>query len=528
MTTTDVKEGFNPVNTAPSHTVQIPVNKIPKVTPALTSDDVSPHTLPGQLPVAPYEQIAAMSPLPYQDTTLIKANRQQLVNLLEMLKGFLAFEAQEISERSDPSIQLPLATARSDFHSLQAEVEVLNRNPGIQPTTTLSHLNEVYSNLAYLQEKVRLLGASGAIQGPIYEFTKPIEGFQNPTSQPVSNRTNSIGLVPTIVTPSPYNKIPQLGSGHVAIQEGQPMGGQPKSGAESNQLASPQDLKDFVSKIQGEIIRLSASGTNDPVMTARVAALTKMKGDVQMILDQLKAGTMMEVEIPIKKSVIDKAFPILGNPSEPLPQLITKLGLPMGLANILPANMQNDPNTTRQINTLIDKYADKIVNGLSASFAVSYTSPNEMESNRASHSTVDRTGFPSIMDLNQLTGAAPCPSKQAQARSRSAKGNALHDSHDNVSDPLAGTPAEAGRGPSHFDWKQRVKEIEAQVSKRGLNPMDYGIMPKNTKTSDDFSWKGYARMICTRLQATMDPSLPETCGCPPMDWRGWRGTQASP
>jgi hypothetical protein len=38
-----------------------------------------------------------MSPLPYQDTSLIKANRQQLVSMLEMVKGFLAFEAQELS-----------------------------------------------------------------------------------------------------------------------------------------------------------------------------------------------------------------------------------------------------------------------------------------------------------------------------------------------------------------------------------------------------------------------------------------------
>ena len=66
---------------------------------------VKPFDLPGQLPVAPYEQVAAMSPLPYQDTTLTKANFQQLKSVLELLKGFLSFEAQEISESSDPSVQ---------------------------------------------------------------------------------------------------------------------------------------------------------------------------------------------------------------------------------------------------------------------------------------------------------------------------------------------------------------------------------------------------------------------------------------
>jgi hypothetical protein len=114
------------------------------------------------------------------------------------------------------------------------------------------------------------------------------------------------------------------------------------------------------------------------------------------------------------------------------------------------------------------------------------------------------------------------------------------DSGAPVTDKLAQLPTQAGRGPAtgeaktlaqidsypkaaaHFDWKQRAKEIESQVKKRGLKPTDFGIMPEGQKVSNDFSWKGYARMICTRLQATMDPALPETCGCPPMDWKGWR------
>jgi len=46
-------------------------------------------------------------------------------------------------------------------------------------------------------------------------------------------------------------------------------------------------------------------------------------------------------------------------------------------------------------------------------------------------------------------------------------------------------------------------------------------MPQNATTSGDFSWKGYAKMICTRLAATMDTGLPVACGCPPGDWKGW-------
>jgi hypothetical protein len=168
--------------------------------------------------------------------------------------------------------------------------------------------------------------------------------------------------------------------------------------------------------------------------------------------------------------------------------------------------VQKNPEVTREISKLVDKYADTLINGVSASFAVKYTSPREAEKVRAATSTIDKTGFPSIMDLDNACNAKFVPDGGLAP----------------VTDKLASTPMDAGRGPSHFDWKGRAKQIEGQVKKRGLKPTDFGIMPDNTKVSNEFSWKGYARMICTRLQATMDPALPETCGCPPMDWPGWR------
>ena len=470
----DAMEGFDPMNQMPSHTVKVPVSKVPVLVPPppATTDTankaitktitdssncntmsgkaiVNPYLLPGDLPVAPYQQIGATNPLPYQDTALIKANRQQLISLLELLKGFLAFEAQELSEKSDPTIQLPLATARSDFQVLQSEVSVLNRNPGVQPTITLSHLNDMNSNLAFLQKQVRLIGSAGALQGPIYQFTE--EGFQGSQGPP----------------------------------------------------ATLEDLEAFIVRIQGEILRLSASGTTDPIMVSRVAALTQMKNDVQTIVDQVNKGTLMRVEIPIMKDDIDKALPILGKPSEPLPQLLKAAKLPAGLANALPSNVQKDPDTMREISKLVDKYGDQIVKGITATFQVKYSpQPTELTRN---NSTIDQTGFPSLSDLSNVSNAKFIPS----------------DSGAPVTDRLAALPAQAGRGPSHFDWKQRAKEIEAQIKKRGLKPTDFGVMPLQ-KVSADFSWKGYARMICTRLQATPDPSLPETCGCPPMDWKGWR------
>jgi hypothetical protein len=253
-----------------------------------------------------------------------------------------------------------------------------------------------------------------------------------------------------------------------------------------------------------------------------------MQGDVRTIATELQQKRLAPSDVPIRKCDLDRAFTLLGNMNEPLPQIIEQLRLPPGLANILPSNVQKDPATMREISSLVDKYADTIVNGLSASFSVKYTSPREAEAGGQGlrsmkgrmhgispyedsemplprKSTIDRTGFPSASDLDNATNSKFTPLGS-----------------DPVTDHLAERPCDAGRGPSHFDWKTRAKEIEGQVHKRGLKHTDYGIMPKGTKVSDDFSWRGYCKMICTRLQASMDPGLPETCGCPPMDWKGWR------
>lgn len=465
---TNNSEGFETKSGAKNGTSSI----IP-VTPdrSINIDKVTPYSMPNELPVAGYQQVAAMSPIPYKDTALVKANRQQIESLLETVKSFLAFEAQEISEKSDPAIQLPLQTARSDYQTLQSQSEVLNRNPGIPSTITLTNLNEISSNLAYLQDKVRLTGAASTLQIPRYEFSGS-EGFRNHTD-----------------------------------------------------VASKANLQEFIAKIQGEILRLSASGTNDPVIKSRVAGLTQMKSDVQTIIDQLDKGTLLPSEVPISKKDIDKALPVLGKPSEPLPQLIKTLGLPKGFANALPSTLQKDPQTMQQIRTLIDKYGEQLVNGVSASFSISYTSPNDAKSNGAcdaatrSKSTIDKSGFPSMADLNNVSNAKFMPTG---SKTRLVSNEI--DAEDIVTDPLAQRPMDAGRGPAHFDWMQRAKQIEDQVQKRGLRPADYGINPaiKASDRSKDFSWKGYARMICTRLQADTDSGLPETCGCPPMDWPGWR------
>jgi hypothetical protein len=72
-----------------------------------------------------------------------------------------------------------------------------------------------------------------------------------------------------------------------------------------------------------------------------------------------------------------------------------------------------------------------------------------------------------------------------------------------------------------LDWKARTKQICEQVRMRGLDPQDFGCLKESDEVSPNYSWRGHAKMVCSRLGSTPDPALPQTCGCPPANWGGW-------
>ena len=464
------KEGFSSTyDVPPSHKVNMPQDVLK---PAPLPATVKGSTLPGTIPSAPYQQIAHTSPLPYQDPSLIKTTRTRILNVLEDLKGFLSFVAPQIDGTSDPAVQLPLMTAKGDLRTLEDTANVLQRNPGINSDITELQMDEIESNLAYLQRRAGLIG----MKRPFV-----LEGFGTGLDEDGDDQDDE--------TDGPL------------MEQGP---------------ATREQLVGFVTRIQGEIMRLSASGTNDPLVKARVSNLTQMKDQVEDIIKKLDSGAILTTEVPILKSDIAKALPVLGKPNEPLPQILQKFNLPAGLANMLPSNLQNDPTISRETGNLIQKYMSDLFEGTSAEVKVklNYTSPRDVDLATArassSDSTVDLSGFPSNEDLDRVSSVSTVDGGYMPPK---------------MSDPFANgvrpTYLQTGGEPTHFDWKIRAKQIEDQIRRRGLRETDFGIMPKDAQVGNDFSWKGYTRMVCSRLQATSDPGLPVTCGCPPMDWKGW-------
>jgi hypothetical protein len=231
-------------------------------------------------------------------------------------------------------------------------------------------------------------------------------------------------------------------------------------------------------------------------------------------------------------------FKTLTDTSKPIPGL-TRSALPPGIANLLPPGMGKDAETQALIAKLADKYAGDLLKGVSVELGakVKYTSENEARAGggfdrafgplvtdqdraiaKQSMLGTTHTGFPTAGALDSTAGSTHMMPKPTPGE---------------VYDPYAYNPVEGQRRPSGkdplpitgsasgFDWKTRAKQICENARKMGLNPADFGCMPDSTTVSPQFSWRGYAKMICNRLNTHYYQGTDEACGCPPIGWPGW-------
>ena len=410
------------------------------------------------LPGAPFGQVANSAPLPYKNPVMQNATLFQINSLLEDLRGFLGFEAKSLEERSDPSIQLPLTRAKADFQRLTDEFHVLSATPGIQSQLNQQDILSIRSNLRYLQRESRTINAT--------------EGF--------------------------------TGTSH-----------------EEGAKATRDELNQLVIKIYAEMQRLGSSGTSDPVTQARLTALTNMRLDVQSILQKLDSGDMQAADIPIYESDIQKVLPLLSNVNQPLPVVLQKAGLSPMLASLLPVKAgSKESDYLVQNQKVLSAALDKLVKGLS--WSIEYTSENKARAgSRNQYSPNDQTlfatGFPSNSEIHATSN--PVGANFSPVNSASGISSYPIGLEQQRLDALSATQGQ----PGTFDWKQRAKDIRQAIQKRGMDPNDFGCLTpeQESSVSPTFSWRGYAKMVCNRLTTTMDPGLPETCGCPPEGWLAW-------
>jgi len=436
-------------------------------------DTLQAYTYPSDTLLFPSPgQIASFNSLPYQDPSLERAKFQRILNVQTTLQGFLDQEASKISDLSDPAIVLPLTTARGDLTRLRNEIMVLRRNPGINSTLTQNDVDEIEANLAYLQRMWRL---------NVYNDVNDIEGFDVTTNR-----------------------------------------------------ASLNDLENLITRINSTILVLSSSGTNDPVVQRRITLLNEVKNSVSSIIADVQSGRKSESEIPIKRDAYLSFLRTIDNTNSALPNLIDTSGLPSGLSDLFPQDISG-------VN-LFKYYADMLLKGLSWDINLSYTGDNEVE---VSKSLANQ--FSSILSQSYLQGAAPMYSGLVDdrgefasvitdlqtGRNKPPSSNTPPSSTPPSNTPPSNTPPSKtpssstsanpkSTAPVKFDWHERANFICESIKKREMNPEDFGCLKSEEYVSENFSWRGYAKMICNRLATSYDSGLPELCGCPDASWKGWR------
>jgi len=410
-------------------------------------------------------------------------------------------EEPGLNRLGDPSVTLPLGTSRADRQRLEDELNVLNRNPGLQSSLTVKDLNEIQANLGYLQKKWRLSANSVSV-----------EGFQGSSNGAATENLKDKYFGHT-TTNYFSNEITDA-----AVKKA--------TGGSSTTPATIAELQDLLKRIGDEITKLNASGSSDPVLTSRVDNLIRDVKYIEAIIKKVTVTkNMKESEIPISKAVYYSFLSSLDDVNSILPDIGADSSTGGGSSN------RNGSNFLSSLfSDLSGMDLSGVLNNLSFDLNLHYTAENDYKlaedlvnnagitqaarglNNPGDADTAPKTGYRGALDsiIRMLTGAG---------------GGTLNPVNTDTSDSAAAGAAEAGSSVGQtggFAWKERATFICDQIVKRDLNPNDYGCLQDTSSVSENFSYRGYAKMICSRLATNYDPGIPELCGCPPPEWPGWR------
>jgi hypothetical protein len=212
-----------------------------------------------------------------------------------------------------------------------------------------------------------------------------------------------------------------------------------------------------------------------------------MKHTVDSLISQVEKKTLDPTQIPIAKSDYDTFLPSLGAGSAGPGGLLFNSGY-SSLSSLFNSYQVGDISGSALAETLFNTYGDSLTKGLSYNVSLSYTSPNETTKEVAK--ALYRGEFQNTIAAAEDAGAT---------------------------DGFTATD-----GGNAFSWKNKCNELYTALKNMDLDPGDFGCLAPNTQVGPDYSWRGNAKMICTRAATHSDPALPEQIGCPPVNWPGWR------
>ena len=487
------KEGFEDLLSSP-----ISEPKIPKgLVQAKGDTEAMPNpAIPNGLPFGPYAQMASVGSFQYQDPAMMPAELTQMKKINEDLRAFLAFEGVHLANSSDPTVSLPLTQLRSDARKLQEEISVLDKNPGIQSQLTQQALADIDGGLMFLQKKVRLFESAGVVSGT--------EGFQNMRGSKNKSR----------IARTPQDAVKVVGK---AVAAGDKRSPKAKEGEKTK--ATKKDLELLQTKTYAAILTLSASGTVDPVVQARIKRLQEMYTALSDMITKLNKGQWTQKDIPVFKEDIQEVLPNLAKPQRDVKDVFSQgNGKKLNAIEEQLSGLVGVENAQDVFKNLKERGMFRI------SMDLGYNVTDPMSKGKPSPVYKRNLNLQNDGSMMASAGMHPHTSGSrgsgARNESRGLHMNSAYDTHSPGMDDNAIARSQLPKA-SHFDWKKRATTICEQVKLRGLDPLDFGCIAKDSLMSPAYSWRGHTKMICGRLGTTMDPDLPVVCGCPPQKWKGW-------
>ena len=355
------------------------------------------------------------------------------------------------------------------------------------------------------------------VRGP-----SPTEPFQNPSTNPIIVTPELLAFFTNLLRPSTPSGAPSGPS---------PSGTPSPTGTSGSANITVAQLNTLQTNILATITRLTASGSTNPLLQQRVSTLERVLASVNSYVTQVNNGTLKPADIPISLASYNKFLPFVDptkslNINDPLPNLIVSTGASSALMNLFPYFMGGDVSGVDLARQLFDKYAKSFFSDTSYEIGLKFNHKSESE-RRLAESVAKSMINPVVRpfgDDNQENHHGNAPS-QSGSRGELEKNTIKMTGSTNGKTSSSSTSAEPGHAsstPATMDWKARSEQICSQISKRGMNPNDYGCLKSPTDVDENFSFRGHARMICSRLGTNYDPGIPDLCGCPPPTWPGWR------
>jgi len=250
-----------------------------------------------------------------------------------------------------------------------------------------------------------------------------------------------------------------------------------------------------------------------------------LQGKISDLIKQVQNRSLPESQIPITVNDYSNFLPFLdpnnaaSSQNNPLPNLLKATDMNPALSNLFPAYFAGDLSGSQLAQQLFQKYAPSLFKDLS--YDLTFKVSKKSESERIVAEQVSQGIAQGLLGNSDKSNVFNDGNTRAPAPGGSDSGSGSSGGMFNsVIQSLMGSTPKSKAGT--LDWKERSNEICQQISKRGLEPYDFGCLRDPNDVEPNFSYRGYAKMVCSRLETIYDPGVPQLCGCPPPTWSGWK------